>query len=472
MGTRQGCNLSPLVFNLFINDLVSLFKKFTCNPVSMNNQELSILLYADDIVLLSEKASGLQRAINLFQEYCRKWKLKVNLKKTKIIIFNSSIKSNCKYKFYFDNNIVEIVNRYCYLGIIFTNNCSFKQCSENLQAKASKAYYALINSIKIDHCKNIKLLSKLYNALILPIILYGSEIWAISNINKRILQNDNWPNKVLSNNKFFNKLHLKFCRYLLQVNRFSEKNSLMAELGRHPTIIYSITNFVKYFFRLSQFPDKVLLSKACNVSKSIDSGLVSVYEKLINILPIDLNLLNAETKLNTKMKKLACITKSYLKNIYNDACMNTIQTNNGKLEMYKLVKKNVCTEKYLLVNLNTEDRRSIARIRLSSHKLPIEIGRKQGIDRVNRFCKLCETGEIGSEFHVCMACPNPALIKHRSDFLINIGQLIYQFKDLDSTSQWLIIMNCTDYEVIKIFGKFITLVLNTHNKLNESLQTH
>ena len=63
IGVKQGCNLSPTLFNFFINDLPDIFNR-PCTPVTLNDTELSCLLYADDLVLLSESKAGLQNCLN------------------------------------------------------------------------------------------------------------------------------------------------------------------------------------------------------------------------------------------------------------------------------------------------------------------------------------------------------------------------------------------------------------------------
>ncbi|CAL4162031.1 unnamed protein product, partial [Meganyctiphanes norvegica] len=101
IGVRQGDNLSPLLFSLFIND----FKSFLANKYKglsditsllRNNFdmelesyiELYVLLFADDTVILAESANELQLALDALQDYCRIWKLKINVDKSKIIRFS------------------------------------------------------------------------------------------------------------------------------------------------------------------------------------------------------------------------------------------------------------------------------------------------------------------------------------------------------------------------------------------------
>jgi hypothetical protein len=77
-------------------------------------------MFADDIVLLSENALGLQNVLNNFHSYCRRWKLTININKTKFIIFNEGGHHISKHNFSQGNLKVEIIQSYCYLGIIFS----------------------------------------------------------------------------------------------------------------------------------------------------------------------------------------------------------------------------------------------------------------------------------------------------------------------------------------------------------------
>ena len=84
IGLKQGYDLSAILFNVFINDLNKIFDKTFCQPAKIKNLTLNNLLYADDLVLVSETSSGLQNCLDRLQEYCDKWRLTVNIKKTKL----------------------------------------------------------------------------------------------------------------------------------------------------------------------------------------------------------------------------------------------------------------------------------------------------------------------------------------------------------------------------------------------------
>ena len=120
-GVKQGCVLSPILFNLFINKLPSVYDQ-QCDPVSIQGQPLNCLMFADDCVVLSKSITGLQRSINKTVSHFKGLGLSINVKKTKVMIFNSRGFKPEKFphlSFKIEESPLEIADSYTYLGLIF-----------------------------------------------------------------------------------------------------------------------------------------------------------------------------------------------------------------------------------------------------------------------------------------------------------------------------------------------------------------
>ena len=119
VGLRQGCNLSPLLFNIFVNDIFDIFYDLKCCPVKLNNKPITSLMYADDLLILSEIEDGLKESLQRLGKYAKQWKMKISAKKTKIMVFNKQgRKSDVKVKL--DDLVIESCEQYPYLGTVFT----------------------------------------------------------------------------------------------------------------------------------------------------------------------------------------------------------------------------------------------------------------------------------------------------------------------------------------------------------------
>ena len=141
------------------------------------------LLYADDLLLMSETETGIQNCLNKLYVYCRKWCLQISMKKIQYLVINRNGKQ-LKCKLHFGDNIVKQTNEYCYLGVMITACGSFSSAMKMLYKKDLKAMFCLLNNVNKTKQLPVKILSDLL-AMISPVIF---EVWGASILKKEELQ--------------------------------------------------------------------------------------------------------------------------------------------------------------------------------------------------------------------------------------------------------------------------------------------
>jgi hypothetical protein len=142
------------LFSIYLNDLENFLQgknvKGTDTHLAIEDAhmylKLLILLYADDTVIFSENEHDMQNALKYFKEYCNKWRLTVNVDKTKIVIFRKGRRRRHTI-FNLGNENIEILDEYKYLGIYFTRTGSFIKTKKYLAEQANKALFSLLRKI-------------------------------------------------------------------------------------------------------------------------------------------------------------------------------------------------------------------------------------------------------------------------------------------------------------------------------------
>ena len=110
-----------------------------------SHAHLNCLLYADDIILMSNSPTGLQNCLTTTYNYCCKWGLDINYDKSNVMFLNKAGRLY-NHKFNVDNVILESVRQYKYLGVLFCLSGSFTNALSDLYHRGQKAFFKVCST--------------------------------------------------------------------------------------------------------------------------------------------------------------------------------------------------------------------------------------------------------------------------------------------------------------------------------------
>ena len=231
VGLLQGETSSPILFSLFVNDLE---KSLTGNSIGVDIIDIliKILMFADDMIILSTTVEGLQNGLNNLSDYCKKWGLTVNISKTKVMVFRKGGKLSDIEKWFFNGILLDVVASFNYLGCEISSTGSFKKCVENLVSSANRALF----SLKRYFSKNKETLPevqiRLFDSMVAPITFHGSEVWGLRKAD------------------LIEKFHLSFLKSILRVKLSTTNCYVYGELGIFPFVLERKLRVVKYWLKI------------------------------------------------------------------------------------------------------------------------------------------------------------------------------------------------------------------------------
>ena len=175
-GVRQGDNLAPTLFTLYINDLIPVINELDVG-VSIGDSKISILLYADDIVLLYDSPYGIQQQLNILEDWLKTWHTKANVDKTKIVQFRPRTTRQSIAKFFIDGENVTVTDSYTYRGVLLTQYTDHKLTAGRLARSASRASSKLISIYFENKDLPWRVFTHVHNSVVSPVMDYASAIW-------------------------------------------------------------------------------------------------------------------------------------------------------------------------------------------------------------------------------------------------------------------------------------------------------
>jgi hypothetical protein len=429
-GVRQGCPLSPILFNIYVNEIFNLVNENNDSNIFLGDTKVNALMYADDLILLSETKEGLQNLINKVNDFCTERKLSINEKKTKVMVFNRGNKL-IKADLFCNTTLLVNVKTFKYLGItVSAKNCSFSPTIDDLSTKADRAIFALNNKIKISTIPP-RLALKIFNAQIAPILLYGSEVWG-PYIDYDYLS---WDKSRIE------RTQTQFLKRMLGCNYSTSNNMARGEVGVRPLIVQILKRVISYVGNIKQ-RSSTLVNVASQCELTTESNMTTFLQKF------DLNIEELHDKSKFEVKNIC-------HNNY-DRYWSKAVNESPKALSYILFKNNVRLEKYLYQVKNKSHRKAMTRFRLSNHSLLIEKGRhlRPPLERTERKCFICKK-EVEDEKHFLITCP---LYENQRDILFETCRENCRRFDLltAENEKFIFIMTNEDINIVKSVAKFVS----------------
>ena len=236
-GLPQGDPLSALLFSILIHDLPKCLLNHGIDVGIKSSKKLKYILYADDLVLLSNEPGDLQLGLNSLQQYCRDNNLVVNVSKTNVLPFYKGFPPK-NLSPQFGDEPLKVVNEFVYLGITFTTRLSSSKHIRRIITKCKSRIAYLFTKL---HISEIPLSTALdvFNIFILPIITYAIPVWF------------NTFSKTAGN--LLNSCFTKYLKRFLAVP-YSTNNALIYQITSTTPLLNSLTKIHQKQFNNLSFP--------------------------------------------------------------------------------------------------------------------------------------------------------------------------------------------------------------------------
>lgn len=429
VGTRQGCMVSPILFILYLNELTQLVEECNCQGmyIDENHPNVNMLLYADDLVIVGDHVGRVQKVLNVLAEFCVRWGLKVNMAKTKAMIFRNGGIINKNEVFYYKGTKLENVTYYKYLGVIISTRLSWSPAQVTLSLQGSKALN-VINQVNYKSDYSFKIACEIFDKCIVPILTYGSEIWGASVHNS------------------IESVHNKFCKNQLGVSVNTPDPAVLGECGRDHMYVKCVVKCIKYWLKLvSLHRDSLLASSYALLYRQCLLGKQNWASKIKDIL--------YKYGFGVVWENQSVSDNYFIKDFIDRVKDCEIQQWSSsihdmpKLRTYSLYKVSRNTELYLFLPLPRRLRVALARFRTGNHSLEIEKGRHMNIIAEDRLCKLCgmlkNIVAIEDEFHVLFQCP--VYSELRSLYFPSLLSNLFNFVQLLKTEEPETLVNLAHY---------------------------
>ncbi|NNK27532.1 MAG: RNA-directed DNA polymerase, partial [Flavobacteriaceae bacterium] len=176
-GVRQGCVISPKLFNVYSNNIFS--EANSLRGVQIGGHNITNLRFADDTALLAESEEELQEIVTLVNERSMVKGLKMNVKKTKVMVVRRNTKTKVNVKIIVNGEPLEQVEKFVYLGQLFTAD---GRCEEEVKRRIeiARTNFGKMKELLCTNQLKLETRKRIVRCYIQSTLLYASETWTLS----------------------------------------------------------------------------------------------------------------------------------------------------------------------------------------------------------------------------------------------------------------------------------------------------
>ena len=184
-GVRQGCVMSPWLFNVFMDGIMRETMEKLQGGVQLTTTNVQLILFADDIVMVTEKEEDMQTNLGEMKKVMDKWGMKMHLGKTKVMMV-SRTEEDCNLNV--EGEDIETVKKLKYLGVMVSSD---GLCDEEIEQRVGAAA-KVVGAMRKEVLERRELLKKtklrVFNAMVVPTLIYGCETWTMQRRHESKLQ--------------------------------------------------------------------------------------------------------------------------------------------------------------------------------------------------------------------------------------------------------------------------------------------
>ena len=173
-GVRQGCTLSPTLFSLYTEEMAARLRRMDVG-VKFGDHKINVLLYADDVVIMSETGEELQALLNVVDGYGRDFGVKFSSEKSKVMIVNrSEDERNMTWRL--SGNELKQVCEYKYLGVwLSADGC---ERAKNEKISGARQWVGRLGSVARMRASKYDVLREVWKSVAVPNTMYGMDVIA------------------------------------------------------------------------------------------------------------------------------------------------------------------------------------------------------------------------------------------------------------------------------------------------------